>query len=68
MQQDLICGIATAGGPILEPALGMVTIRGAGDVAGASGAVDTEETVLIAGASGAVDTEKTVAVAGASEL
>ena len=44
----------------------MVTKRGAGDVAGASGAVDTDGTAAIAGASGAVDTERTVVIAGAS--
>ena len=62
----MICGTATAGGPILEPALGIVTKRGTGDVAGASTAVDTDGTVVIAGASGFVDTEGTVVIAGAS--
>ena len=49
----MICGTATAGGPILEPALGIVTKRG-----GASIAVDTDGTVVIAGASGLWDTEE----------
>ena len=55
------------GGPILEPALalGMVTIMGAGDVAGATGAVDTEKTVAVAGASGPLKPKGTV-IAGAS--